>query len=283
MRRVCRAWNDSLKTLPGSVWKEWALQRFARLRLIAPYWQDQDWKQVYQQQLVAERRGVPDCAHQTRRSLDDFIFNVEIWSNHGSPQLDPTFCHTLEFEWAGRMEDTGQGFTIGAGGHVLRLWDPEQPPTGAWFAILSEGFNDEGFIRFNGVREDDEGFKVWQARVSALNLSLSVWVSRNCMRPDGSSCIQTVQLVDSAPYVPEGAEVGLFDDAELPAILQSKVRARSGVVDEEHETGGYTCRPAAYWEMGILEDLISERPDDWSDLTTDQLLFYLEHSVPWDE
>ena len=69
MRRVCRAWNDSLKTLPGSVWKEWALQRFARLRLIALYWQDQDWKQVYQQQLVAERRGVPDCAHQTRRSL----------------------------------------------------------------------------------------------------------------------------------------------------------------------------------------------------------------------
>ena len=250
MRRVCRAWNDSLKTLPGSVWKEWALQRFARLRLIARYWQDQDWKQVYQQQLVAERRGVPDGAHQTRRSLDDFIFNVEIWSNHGSPQLDPTFCHSLEFEWAGRMED--RGF---AGGHLLQLWDPEHPPTGEWFAILSEDYDEEG-------QED------WMTRVSALNLSLSVWVSRNCMRPDGSSCIQTVQLVDSSPYEPGGstyrrlpnlryhAEVGPFDNAELPDVLASKVRARSGVVDEDHETGGYTCRPWMLLQEGYLDDLI---------------------------
>ena len=75
----------------------------------------------------------------------------------------------------------------------------------------------------------------------------------------------------------------------LRAGLGSNASCVPGVVDEDHETGGYTCRPWMLAQEGYLEDLIRSRlhendydPNE-NDLTTDQILFYLEHCVPWDE
>lgn len=267
MRGVCRAWNDSLRTLPGAVWKEWALQRFHRLGLMARQLQPQadlDWKRMYQQQLEADRRGVPDMAHVSNRSLDQFIFTVEIWSG-------PATSRTLAFEWAGRLQVPYVG---NPHAHFLQLWDPDQPPTGAWIALINDMPDPD---------DDDEVHSEFEARATALDVALSLWVSRED-EDRNSKFIRTVQLVDSLPHPLEFAEnpggESVFDYADLPNVLLGNVGDYSGVdVDEDREEG-YSCRPWLNSMTGVLSKFI--RDAELDDITNDQLRFYLNHCVPWE-
>lgn len=272
MRGVRRAWNSSLRTLPGAVWKEWALQRFHRLSLLARQWQPQadiDWKRMYQEQLEADRRGVPDLAHTRNRLLDQFMFTVEIWSASATGR-------TLAFEWSGEP-------SVPDGGKFhLQLWDPDQPPTGAWIALLNE----------EPDRADEEVRREWEARVTALNLRFSLWVSREEEGPDGSRFIRTVQLVDRSPLEveepePFGNAGTSFEYKDLPNILLGNVADYVGVgfdEDREDDDEGYAFCPVLHPGTGTLYELI--RPSNYElirdSLTNDQLRFYLNHCVPWD-
>ena len=265
MRGVRRAWNDSLRTLPGAVWREWALQRFHRLGLMARQWQaqaDLDWKRMYQQQLEADRRGVPDMAHVSNRSLDQFIFTVEIWSG-------PATSRTLAFEWAGRLQVPYGG---NPHAHFLQLWDPDQPPTGAWIALINDMPDRD---------VDEEVRQEFEARAIALDVTFSLWVSTED-EDRNSKFIRTVQLVDNLPLEADLTPSGeiVFDSEDLPNVLLGNVGDYSGVdVDEEREEG-YSCRPWLNPMTGVLSKFI--RDAELDELTNDQLRFYLNHCVPWE-
>ena len=259
MCAVSRSWNTNLKVLPRAVWMEWALQRFLRLAPLVCSLQSQtdvDWKQMYREQLAADRHGVNREPRPARSSFDDFIFSIEIWTG-------PEDRRRTAFEWAGRLQEPA----LPNGRHFLRLWDPATPPAGEWIEALK------------AEMAAPDGQKDYH-RVDALHLKFSLWVSRLVVRATGERFMRTVQLADSKPLEDVGSPDDSFDfeTADLPDLVYTKLCARADGLYPDVD--GYQCRATLNLETGMLTHLIQD--SNYDDLNTDQILLFLDHSVPWE-
>ena len=275
MSAVCRTWRDLLKMLPSDseVWKGWALQRFRRLALIIRSEAGIDWAKLYREQLAADR-VVPEAHPMPPRSkLEDFTLSVEIVRG----PLANEYAGKVEFEWASAVSSLVKtNATNGRQELCINMWSAGEAPTGDWFSICMHHEEDD-----TSVYDCDFRFNLYVSKVTA-----------------GS--IKTVKLVDGALLEGVMGYEVVFQVEFLPDVLGSKIMHPSnagvhGAVHSKMRDIGfddlivYHCRPWIDLMSGSVTDLIYPTEDGSAyrgempngELSADEILFYLDHSVPW--
>ena len=251
MSSACHAIRQALVQVDNKMWMAWAFERFRRVKLLMTvsshvHARDEiDWKRLYKAQLAAEAVP-PNQAVRLTSTVEDFTFNVQI----ARGPLATQEAGKVEFEWAGKIEGLD-------GSPVLLLWNEEEDPP------------------------------LWLRKATATDhdLRIYLWVSKFVAHTPLTVCLMDGAKVDQMRSDDRDMHIA-FEPTDAPDALRGKVDARDDalrvLIQQPVPLASFFVNPFIH-KHGVLYDILMSHNDDdgFEEMTIEQVLMYLQQSVPW--